>query len=157
MSDTEQLQDPVSDCPDVISAAGPQTPPSMTGVSGPRGGRRKSYKEPRGRPQDHWNELQELRGKLIEHEETIVKLRSAFGLIAVALDIQPGRPQADADGALFCHEMPANRPPRMSRRGGANSVNTSHYKKYNRGGGADHYTGGYMGYRGNPPGFSSRL
>ena len=137
-----------------------------------RGGRRnmsrKPPREPRPHQQDHWSELQELRGKLAEHEETMGKLKAAFGMIAVALDckldckmdIQSGRPNAHSFfqmpeyGGPGDSEMPANRPPRLSRRGGVSCVNTSQYKNYNRGGGHN-FSGGYRGHMGHAPGFRS--
>lgn len=79
---------------------------------------------PRTAPRsDHWPELQELRSKLAEHEETMGRLRSAFGMISVALGVhQPNGMSVDGDGAFGGWEEPANRPPRLSR-GGNNHLN----------------------------------
>lgn len=126
------------------------------GRRGPKDGQRGPH--PR-KPQDHWNELQELRSKLAEHEETMGKLRSAFGMISAALDIHRSETVVPVDGYAFHDETPAHRPARLSRRGGANSVNTSHYKNNNRGGGYNNGganstpLGGYRQHRGNAPGF----
>ncbi len=122
-----------------------------------RGGRRNTQKEPRGRPPPiHRNELQEMRGKLAEHEDTLLKLKSAFGMIFAALDIQQGMPVGDHDVSMS--DLPANRPFRMSKRGGGNNGNDYHHRNNFRGhGGAgrgDH-GGGYRQYRNNAPGFRS--
>ena len=98
---------------------------------------------------------------MITFMETMEKLKAAFGMIAMALDIQ--RPGVTVDpfghsghdtvagGPAF--DTPANRPPRMSRRGGVNCVNTAHYKNYNKGGGQSHGRGGFRGSVRNIPGF----
>ena len=134
----------------------------------PRGGRRKAPRPPKSGPGnnnndrqrgvDHWTDIQELRGRLAEHEETMAKLKSAFAMISVALDL--GLPDALPQWQPWQGvDAPAHRPPRVtSRRGGANCVNTSHYKNNNRGGGfnpggANPGSGGYRGGRGNSPGF----
>lgn len=126
---------------------------SQTGRGGRRNVQRKPPREPRAHQQDHWSELQELRAKLAEHEEAMGKLKAAFGMIAIALDIQPAvhMPEYGGPGNT---DMPANRPPRLSRRGGVSCVNTSQYKNYNRGG-AHNFSGGYRGHMGNAPGFRS--
>jgi hypothetical protein len=150
--DTEQPQDLTHS--GFITEAGPVTPPSNHAEPMmARGGRRKAPREPRGRPENHWNELQELRAKLAEHEETMAKLKSAFASIALALDVLPGR--HDMDATTLGQEFPANRPPRMSRRGGINGFSDSHYKNNNRGGRGGALNGGYRSYRNNAPGFRS--
>ena len=117
--------------------------------------RRRPPRAPKPRP-DNWGDIQELRNRLAEHEETVEKLRAAFGMISVALGV--GLPQGGFE-ARVDDDAPAHRPGRMTRRGGANSVNTSHYKNNNRGGGGGHghngngVNGGYRGYRGGAPGF----
>lgn len=125
-----------------------------------RGGRRKPPRPPksagtdRQKGSDHWTDIQELRSKLAEHEETMAKLKSAFAMISVALDL--GLP--DTVPQWQGVDAPAHRPPRLNRRGGANCVNTSHYKNNNRGGGfnpggANPGIGGYRGARGSAPSF----
>ena len=137
---------------------------SPQAISSQRGGRRKSVRQPRSHQQDHWAELQALRGKLAEQEETMGKLKAAFGMIALALDIQQPRVTVDpfghsvhdtASGShAFQMDTPANRPPRMSRGGGVNCVNTSHYKNTNRGGGQNSgFRRGFRASVGNFPGF----
>lgn len=157
MSDAELTEQPQghSDQTDAY-----HTTPIGPHTEAARGGRRKAPRTPnnnnRQRAPDHWNDLQELRGKLAEHDETMAKLKSAFSLIAVALDLNL------PDGSQQWHgvDTPAHRPPRLSagRRGGANCVNSSHYKNNNRGGGfnpggANPGYGGYRANRGNSPGF----
>ena len=159
---------------DVISEVSDGLSPSSASMQ--RGGRRKppTTREPRSKQQGIWAEVQALRVKLAEQEETIEKLKAAFGMISMALDIQ--RPAAGVDtlghtghtghsghsgytghagytvaASSLAFEEPAHRPPRMSRRGGVNCVNTSHYKTYNRGGRSFH--GGYREHVGNSPGF----
>ena len=80
------------------------------------------------------------------------KLRAAFGMISAALDIP--RPTVP-DGGVDLGELhpPAHRPARMSRRGGANGVNSAHYKNNNRGGGVNP-GGQYRTHRGAAPGFN---
>lgn len=116
------------------------------------GGRRKFGKEHREHQPNPWHEIQSLRRKLTEHEETIGKLKAAFGMIAVALDVQrPATPpqaypfvfngSGNAARGSSIHEMPANRPPRLLRRGGfnnannrdASSGNSVYYKNNNKG------------------------
>lgn len=167
MSDTEPPEQPQG--PPYVDEEyhSPAIPVGGTAITYPadtvRGGRsRKGPRAPRPpKPQDHWAELQELRGKLAEHEETMAKLKSAFGMISVALDIR--RPETgmsvDSGAAVFGDETPAHRPPRLSRRGGANCINSSHYKNNNRGGGYHNNNngggnaGGFRSHRGNAPGF----
>ena len=87
---------------------------------------------------------------MVEHEETIDRLKAALGALASALDTQAEPLRYAHHGGYFGNnESPANRPPRMNRRGGVNG-NTSHYKTNNRGGGS---TGGYRSYRGGAPAF----
>lgn len=124
-----------------------QSPLAVTHHSG---GGRKSARDPREHQQNLWSEIQSLRRKLAEHEETIEKLKAAFGVIAVALDIQ--RPVAPPDPFGFngssnaatgssTFEMPANRPPRLLRRGGFNNMNNRdessgnsvYHKNHNKG------------------------
>ncbi len=79
---------------------------------------------------DHWSEMQELRGKLAEQDEMLSKLKAAFGMISIALEVGHP-PPVDVD----MHEYtPAHRPARMTRRGGSNAVSSAHYKNNNRGG-----------------------
>jgi hypothetical protein len=102
---------------------------------------------PNGSTHNSWSELQELRSKMMHHEETMDKLKVALGALSSALDTSAPEPH----GYYGNNESPANRPPRMNRRGGANG-NTSHYKTNNRGGGS---TGGYRNYRGGASSFRS--
>jgi hypothetical protein len=96
--------------------------------------RKRNPRNPKPRA-DYWSDIQELRGKLAEHEEMMGKLRSAFSMIAVALDITPRTMELES------HE-PAHRPPRFDRRNGTNPF----YKNNNRG-------GGHRSFRGHAPGF----
>ena len=147
MSDVEQSH---SNIPDDVSTI---TLTDGTLVDPHSERRRRPPRAPKPRP-DNWNEIQELRGRLAEHDEAMEKLRAAFGMISVALGV--GLPQAGFEPRVD-DDAPAHRPSRMSRRGGANSVNTSHYKNNNRGGpnhgGNNHGAGGYRGYRNGTPGF----
>lgn len=161
MSDTEPPEQPQGH-PDMSEEYTSQVIPAGAtfSVDTVRGGRgRKGPRPPRPpKPQDHWNELQELRGKLAEHEEMMGKLRSAFGMISVALDIRRPETASTVDGYAFGDETPAHRPARLSRRGGANCFNSSHYKNNNRGGGVNNGNAnstplGYRSHRGNAPGY----
>lgn len=127
----------------------------------PRGGRQKSSRgqdtqnrhNSQNNPNHHWRELQELRLRLAEHEETVERLKSAFGMISCALSPCLDSPPLQQSGCVYrragdCHrsgsnDEQSNRPGRLDRRARSNS-NTSHYKTNNRGGAS----GGYQNYRG---------
>lgn len=139
------------------------------GINKERGGRRKSGGQIRANKQNFSDELQTLRGKLAEHEETMGKLKAAFGMISIALDIQPHshQPASAVNVDSFLHggynaaasstavEMPSNRRPRMSRNSGIDFMGTDQRRNYSRGGGRN-YRGGFRGSLGNFPAFSSR-
>jgi hypothetical protein len=117
-----------------------------------KGGPRQSTRENRKNP---WVEIQSLRDKLAEHEEIIVKLKAAFGMIALGLDaprpVQTTSPSLAAfvssfsgsnSAAAGCSsfEAPANRPPRLLRRGefinnNNNNINNNNANRrsYNKG------------------------
>jgi hypothetical protein len=94
-------------------------------------------------------EIQSLRDKLAEHEEIIGKLKAAFGMIALGLDnprpVQTASPFAFSgsnSAAAVCSsfEAPANRPPRLLRRGefinnNNNNINNNNANRrsYNKG------------------------
>ncbi len=113
-----------------------------------------TYQRGRRAPRGHLDGLHELRAKVAAHDETIERLKAAFGALVLSLgpslhngSVPPtthgsyrggyaGRSDHVTDdhttashGGRWLHgETPANRPPR----GGVNG-NTSHYKTNNRG------------------------
>ncbi len=149
MSDVEPPEQPSGHFNEdaVYVMSEPAAPEGDEVTNAARGGRgRKGQKKNpfNQKPQqgDHWSDLQELRVKLAEHEEMLGKLRSAFAMISVTLDLRrPGTAttvySSVDDSSSFLGEDAAHRPARLTRRGGANSFNTSHYKNNNRGGSAN--------------------
>jgi hypothetical protein len=152
MSDAEQSQDLHTHQPNGAQSVN-FTPPVEGRLQ--RGRRAKTQ---RGQDQsDNWSELQELRDRLAEHEETMERLKSVFGMISCVL--KGTGTHLDSLGTNLQmtgryhwmhgnNETPSSRPPRLDRRGGVNG-NTSHYKNNNRGG----VSGGYRGVKGGAQGF----
>ena len=100
-------------------------------------------------PNHHWRELQELRSRLAEHEETVERLKSAFGMISCALSPCPDSPPMETFvGGHRSNEEQSSGSNRPGRRGRSNN-NMSHYRTNTRGGAS----GGYQGYRGAHSGF----
>jgi hypothetical protein len=146
MSEVEPPEQPQGHFDDAVYVMRePAAPEGDETAAFARGGRgRKGAKNPKNQlnqtPQGgHLSELQELRGKLAEHEEMMGKLRAAFGMISAALDLRrPAAYSSVDDASSFLDEdAVAHRPARLSRRGGANCFNTAHYKNNNRGGSAN--------------------
>ena len=83
----------------------------------------------RGPRRQRVDRLSELYARMAAQEEVLERIRRGLSMLCGALNVHP----ADTTDDSLRDDVPAHRPPRATRRGGANCINNAHYKNSNRG------------------------